>query len=159
MLHDIVARLRDYDFLVSDAPPYLRGLIRIAADEIEQLRARVAELENKMSHDELLDKLIDPQLVWVDTTTKTVDIIDLPNGRGIYDRENPYFIRFEQLDSVCAFMRWLRHLAEKGWFTGMHVEQFSQCYELLLRNEIVPQRIYGKQLETDPEDLEHSSEP
>lgn len=105
------------------------------------------------------DWFFDPKLVWVDTRTRTVDIIDQADGRGTYDKETPYFIRFEQLDSVCAFMSWLRHLSEKDWFTGMHVEQFSKCYEFLLRNEIVPQRIYGKQLETDPEDLEHSSEP
>lgn len=38
MTDDIVERLRDYDFLVSEAPPYLRELIRRAAHEIEQLR-------------------------------------------------------------------------------------------------------------------------
>lgn len=38
MTADIVERLRDYDFLVSEAPPYLRELIRRAAHEIEQLR-------------------------------------------------------------------------------------------------------------------------
>lgn len=38
MSDDIVARLLDYDFLVSEAPPYLRELIRRAAHEIEQLR-------------------------------------------------------------------------------------------------------------------------
>lgn len=38
MSDDIVTRLLDYDFLVSEAPPYCRELIRRAAQEIEQLR-------------------------------------------------------------------------------------------------------------------------
>lgn len=39
MTDDIVARLRDYESKVLAAPPYYRELIRIAADEIERLRA------------------------------------------------------------------------------------------------------------------------
>lgn len=38
MTDDIVTRLLDYDFLVPEAPPYFRELIRRAAHEIEQLR-------------------------------------------------------------------------------------------------------------------------
>lgn len=38
MSDDIVTRLLDYDFLVPEAPPYFRELIRRAAHEIEQLR-------------------------------------------------------------------------------------------------------------------------
>ena len=45
MTDDIVARLRDYQATVLAAPPYYRELVAIAADEIERLRARVAELE------------------------------------------------------------------------------------------------------------------
>ena len=45
MESDIVARLRDYHATVLAAPPYYRELTRIAADEIELLRARIAELE------------------------------------------------------------------------------------------------------------------
>lgn len=103
------------------------------------------------------DWFFDPKLVWVDTRTRTVDIIDQADGRGTYDKESPYFIRFEQLDSVCAFMRWLRHLSEKEWFTGMHLEQFVKCYEFLLRNEIVPQRVFKEQSETDTEDVSHDA--
>jgi len=39
MSGDIVARLRDYHATVLAAPPYYRELTRIAADEIERLRA------------------------------------------------------------------------------------------------------------------------
>lgn len=41
MTDDIVARLRDYHAAVLAAPPYYRELTRIAADEIERLRAVV----------------------------------------------------------------------------------------------------------------------
>jgi len=41
MSDDIVARLRDYNATVMAAPPYYRELTRIAADEIERLRAEL----------------------------------------------------------------------------------------------------------------------
>lgn len=100
------------------------------------------------------DWFFESKLVSVNTQSKTIDFIDLANGRGTYDKQNPYFIRFNQLDSVCAFLWWLRHMCEKDWFTTAHVEQFSKCYESIMRNEMVPQEIHGKQFETDADDLE-----
>ena len=71
-----------------------------------------------------------------------------------YTWEKPYFIRFSQLDSVCAFLWWMRLLAERDWFTKEHAVQLSLSYELLMRNEILPQRIHGQEFAADSEDLQ-----
>lgn len=94
------------------------------------------------------------KLIQHDIKAQRINIVSAADGSGIYTWEKPYFIRFSQLDSVCAFMWWMRLLAERDWFTKEHSVQLSLSYELLMRNEILPQRIHGQQFAADSEDLE-----
>lgn len=93
------------------------------------------------------------KLIQHDIKAQRINIVSA-DASETYTWEKPYFIRFSHLDSVCAFMWWMRLLAERDWFTKEHAVQLSLSYELLMRNEILPQRIHGQQFEDDSEDLQ-----
>lgn len=93
------------------------------------------------------------KLIQHDIKAQRINIVSA-DASETYTWEKPYFIRFSQLDSVCAFMWWMRLLAERDWFTKEHAVQLSLSYELLMRNEILPQRIHGQEFAADSEDLQ-----
>lgn len=134
--------------------------VRRGIDEIDRLRARVAELELILagrkpliegdapsadparravaSYDSLGDEL---ELVQTDHASEWIAVFD-PSDGATYTKDYPYRIRFSRLQSVCGFLDWMKHLGEKEWFTGLHARVFTMRYETLVRNGILPSRFY-----------------
>jgi hypothetical protein len=78
-------------------------------------------------------------LVTVDHDANTIDFVG-----AWYTKEDPYWIPFRELGSVCAFLEWVRHVGEKDWVTKDHLYMFAQRYMVLVRNGILPSDFYSK---------------
>lgn len=78
------------------------------------------------------------RIVEYDLVSKTIDIVD--HARLHYTRADPYYIKFDSIDTVEDFIDWIRHLAQKSWCTPEHLSMLANRYEFLVRNGYLSNR-------------------
>jgi hypothetical protein len=76
-------------------------------------------LVDLMKRNEEMNRFRRDQLVTVDRKNQTIDLLDPVDGTRTDD--DPYWIRFDRIDTPEKVLGWLVHLHEKTWFTVEHM--------------------------------------
>ena len=81
---------------------------------------------------------VEDRIVDYDLVSKTIDIVD--HARVHYTKDDPYYIKFDSIDTVEDFIDWIRQLAKKEWCTAEHLSMLGDRYEFLVRNGYLSNR-------------------
>lgn len=69
-------------------------------------------MENKQVSD--IEVKPDPE-IRIDFVSETIDIF---GGSSHYTEEEPYYIRFDKVNTVIELANWMAHLSFKSWWGG-----------------------------------------